>query len=71
MGFVTRIDTWEKVSKRVKACREADMKVTQNFISGLVLVEAPNGDIVLKCAKQDGNMWKLDYNEQYWTEVPR
>ncbi len=71
MEYIRKTEPNEKVRRRVAACKEAGMIVTQDFIHGKTEVKSPDGEIVLVCNRKDKETWELDYNSDFWDESIR
>lgn len=68
MGILTRMADGEKVRRKINGCRDAGLKVFDNFITGVTTIEH-DSIMVLRCSRQGPNQWKLEYNEEFWEEV--
>jgi hypothetical protein len=68
MGMLMRFSDGEKAKHKINACREAGLKVFENFITGVTTVEY-DSSVVLRCSRQGSSRWKMEYNEDFWEEI--
>ena len=68
MGIIVRIVDGEKVKRKINACRDAELKVFDNFITGITTVEYESA-MVMRCSRQGSDRWKVEYNDEFWEEI--
>jgi hypothetical protein len=68
MGMLVRFADGDKVKRKINSCRDAGLKVFENFITGVTTVEYEEST-VLKCSRQGPGRWKVEYNDEFWEEV--
>ena len=70
MAFVSKVETNDKLQRRIQACRDAGMQVKRNFAEGTVEVTC-EGDVVLRGKRASISTWNVEYNDEFWSEVQR
>lgn len=68
MAIVTRDGNNEKVREKLELCRNAGLRIVEDFVSGVARAEN-DGVAVLICTRKGDNQWQLDYNDDFWDEV--
>jgi hypothetical protein len=63
-----RVCETAKVKKRLLACKEVGMKITENPIT-VTTVAVYKDDTVISCQRKGPNKWEVKYNLKYWEEV--
>ena len=70
MAFVSKVETNDKLQRRIQACRDAGMQVKRNFAEGTVEVTCEE-DVVLRGKRASISTWNVEYNDEFWSEVQR
>lgn len=68
MAILIRTADGEKIKRKLGVCRDAGLKVFDNFITGITTVEMDSA-MVMRCSRQGPNQWKVEYNDEFWEEI--
>lgn len=69
MAFIVKTVSHDKAMSVLETCREAGLVIDHNRLSNIIRVYS-DGVPILTCNRLGEDSWSLEYNDQYWEEIP-